>query len=146
MIQGTIRHGLLGGSLAATISLAAVLLVMNGSDKAQSDTAPAAAQATPVSVALVEQRELTNWAEFSGRLEAIERVDVRSRVAGVVEAVHFKQGNLVKQGDLLISIDQAPYLAEFERAQAQVLAAEARVALAANEHERGQKLMTTQNV
>jgi multidrug efflux system membrane fusion protein len=147
MIQGTIRRGLLGGSLAATISLAAVLLVMNGNgNKAQGDTAQAAPPATPVSVALVEQRDLVNWAEFSGRLEAIERVELRSRVAGVVEAVHFSQGSLVKQGDLLVSIDQAPYQAEFERAQAQVLAAEARVALAASEHERGQKLMSTQNV
>ncbi|WP_439498112.1 efflux RND transporter periplasmic adaptor subunit [Bosea sp. (in: a-proteobacteria)] len=147
MIQGTIRRGLLGGSLAATISLAAVLLVMNGNgNTAQGDTAQAAPPATPVSVALVEQRDLVNWAEFSGRLEAIERVELRSRVAGIVEAVHFKQGNLVKQGDLLVSIDQAPYQAEFERAQAQVLATEARVALAANEHERGQRLMSTQNV
>ena len=60
--------------------------------------------------------------------------------------MHFAQGALVKQGDLLVSIDQAPYQAEFERAQAQLLAAEARVALAAGEHERGQKLMSTQNV
>lgn len=146
MIQGTIRRALVGGSLAASVSLAAVLLVTNGSGSAQGDTAPAAPPATPVSVATVEQRDLINWAEYSGRLEAVERVELRSRVSGVVEAVHFQQGSLVKQGDLLFSIDQAPYQAEFERAQAQVVAAEARVALAATEHERGQRLMSTQNV
>lgn len=146
MIQGTIRHVLLGVTLAAGVSLAALAVAVNGSDKAQGDTTPAAPPATPVSVALVEQRALVSWAEFSGRLEAIERVEIRSRVSGVVEQVHFSQGALVKQGDLLVSIDQAPYQAEFERAQAQLLAAEARVALARNEHERGQKLMSTQNV
>jgi multidrug efflux system membrane fusion protein len=147
MIQGTNRRGLLGGGLAASLSLAALFIFDAAGDRAQSETAPAAAPvATPVSVATVEQRDLVNWAEFSGRLEAIERVELRSRVSGVVEAVHFREGGLVRQGDLLISIDQAPYQAEFERAQAQVLAAEARVALAAGEHERGQQLMASRNV
>ena len=148
MIQGTHRRGLLGGALAAGASLATLALAFNlFGGQAQGDTpAPAAPPATPVSVATVEQRDIVNWAEFSGRLEAIERVELRSRVSGVVEAVHFREGGLVKQGDLLISIDQAPYLAEFERAQAQVLAAEARVALAAGEHDRGQQLMASRNV
>ena len=153
MIQGTHRRGLLGsgllgGGLAAGASLATLALVFNlFGTKAQGDSPkPAAALATPVSVASVEQRDIVSWAEFSGRLEAIERVELRSRVSGVVEAVHFREGGLVKRGDLLISIDQAPYLAEFERAQAQVLAAEARVALAAGDHERGQQLMASRNV
>ncbi len=150
MIQGTHRRGLLGGGLAAGASLATLALAFNlFGGGAQGDTpaaAPAAPLATPVSVATVEQRDIVNWAEFSGRLEAIERVELRSRVSGVVEAVHFREGGLVKQGDLLVSIDQAPYLAEFERAQAQVLAAEARVALAAGENERGQQLMASRNV
>ena len=54
------------------------------------------------------------WDEFSGRLEAVERVDVRSRVAGAVQAVHFREGALVKQGDLLVTIDPAPYAAEVD--------------------------------
>ncbi|MDR6873999.1 multidrug efflux system membrane fusion protein [Bosea sp. BE125] len=145
MIQGTNRRRLLGG-LAASVSLAAVIIVNATANHAQGDTPPAAPPATPASVATVEQRDLVAWAEFSGRLEAIERVEVRSRVSGVIEAVHFREGSLVKQGDLLISIDQAPYLAEFERTQAQVLAAEARVALAAGENERGQQLMASRNV
>ena len=75
---------------------------------AQAST-PAAPPATPVSVAIVEQRDVALWDEFSGRLEAVERVEMRSRVAGAVQAVHFREGALVKQGDLLITIDPAPY-------------------------------------
>ncbi|PTM38569.1 efflux RND transporter periplasmic adaptor subunit [Bosea sp. 124] len=150
MIQGTHRRGLLGGGLAAGASLATLALAFNlFGGHAHSDApaaTPAAPPATPVSVATVEPRDIVNWAEFSGRLEAIERVELRSRVSGVVESVHFREGGLVRQGDLLVSIDQAPYLAEFERAQAQVLAAEARVALASGEHERGQQLMASRNV
>ena len=151
MIQGMHRRGLLRGGLAAGASLATLALAFNflGSDahgEGQTASPPAAPPAVPVSVATVEARDIVNWSEFSGRLEAIERVELRSRVSGVVEAVHFREGGLVRQGDLLVSIDQAPYQAEFERAQAQVLAAEARVALATGEHERGQQLMASRNV
>ena len=98
--------------------------------KAEANNAPAVAapRATPVSVATVAATEVNAWDEFSGRLEAVERVDVRSRVAGAVQAVHFREGALVKQGDLLVTIDPAPYAAEVERAEAQVAAAQARVA------------------
>lgn len=145
MIQGTNRRGLLAG-LTASVALAAIAAVTLSGGRAQGDTAPAAPPAIPVSVATVEAREIVPWAEFSGRLEAIERVELRSRVAGVVEAVHFREGNLVKQGDLLVSIDQAPYLAELERVEAQVLAAKARVALAESENERGQQLIASRNL
>jgi multidrug efflux system membrane fusion protein len=106
------------------------------------DTPPAAARppATPVPVATVEQREVTLWDEFSGRLEAVERVDIRSRVAGAVQSVHFIEGALVKRGDLLVMIDPAPYAAEVERAQAQVVAAQARLSYAKIERERAQQL------
>lgn len=145
MIQGTNRRRLLAG-LTASVALAAIITIGLSGNRAQGDTAPAAPPAIPVSVATVEAREIVPWAEFSGRLEAIERVELRSRVAGVVEAVHFREGNLVKQGDLLVSIDQAPYLAELERVQAQVLAAQARVALAESENERGQQLSASRNL
>lgn len=145
MIQGTNRRGLLAG-LAASVALTAVIAFALSGGRAQGDTTPAPAPAVPVSVATVEAREIVPWAEFSGRLEAIERVELRSRVSGVVEAVHFREGNLVKQGELLVSIDQAPYLAELERVQAQVLAAQARVALAESENERGQQLSASRNL
>ena len=145
MIPGTNRRGLLAG-LTASVALSAVAVFTLSGTRAQGDTAPVAPPAIPVSVATVEAREIVPWAEFSGRLEAIERVELRSRVAGVVEAVHFREGNLVKQGDLLVSIDQAPYLADLQRAEAQVQGAKARVALAESENERGQQLLATRNL
>lgn len=145
MIPGTNRRGLLAG-LTASVALTAITVFALSGTRAQGDTAPAAPPAVPVSVATVEAREVVPWAEFSGRLEAIGRVELRSRVAGVVEAVHFREGNLVKQGDLLVSIDQAPYLADLQRAEAQVQGAKARVALAESENERGQQLQATRNL
>ncbi len=103
-------------------------------------------QATPVSVAVVEQRDITIWDEFSGRLEAVERVEVRSRVAGAVQEIHFREGALVKQGDLLVTIDPAPFAAEVDRAEAQVIAARARVLFTRNEQERGQQLFESRNM
>jgi multidrug efflux system membrane fusion protein len=93
-----------------------------------------------VPVAVIEQHEVSTWDEFSGRLEAVERVDVRSRVAGQVKSVHFAEGALVKKGDLLVTIDPDPYAAEVERAQAQVVAAQARLNYAKSEHQRAQRL------
>src|SRR5688572_7535954 len=129
--------------VAATI---AALAVISGgafylrSSSAESKPAASAPQALPVPVAVVEQHEVTTWDEFSGRLEAIERVDVRSRVAGQVKSVHFTEGALVRQGELLVRIDPDPYAAEVERAQAQVVAAQARRAYAKSERERAQRL------
>jgi membrane fusion protein, multidrug efflux system len=101
---------------------------------------PRQPQATPVSVATVVQSDVATWDEFSGRLEAVERVDVRSRVAGAVHAVHFTEGALVKKGDLLVTIDPAPYAAEVDRAAAQAVAAQARLTYSKSEHERARRL------
>jgi multidrug efflux system membrane fusion protein len=124
-----------GGALTLTV-LAAGLLMHRPSGAA----APQAPQAMPVMVAAVVPTEVTPWDEFSGRLEAVERVDVRSRVAGAVQAVHFREGALVNAGDLLVTIDPAPYAAEVDRANAQLLAAQARLDNATSELERAQRL------
>jgi multidrug efflux system membrane fusion protein len=89
---------------------------------------------------VIDQQEVLTWDEFSGRLEAVERVDLRSRVAGQVKSVHFTEGALVKSGDLLVRIDPDPYAAEVERAQAQVVAAQARLSYAKSEHQRARRL------
>jgi len=131
--------------LTAVLAVAAAVLGMH-SFKAEA-TAPAAAQqGTPVSVAAVASSEINAWDEFSGRLEAVQRVDVRSRVAGAVQAVHFREGALVKQGDLLITIDPAPYAAEAERAEAQVASAQARQAFSRSEQERAKRLWDQQAI
>ena len=130
--------------VTATVAALAVLsggALYLGSSSAQTKPAAAAApRALPVPVAVVEQTEVSTWDEFSGRLEAVERVDVRSRVAGAVKSVHFTEGALVKKDDLLITIDPEPYAAEAERAQAQVAAAQARAAYTKSELERAKRL------
>ncbi|MBN9267182.1 MAG: efflux RND transporter periplasmic adaptor subunit, partial [Hyphomicrobium sp.] len=97
--------------------------------------------APTVSVLTIAPRQATVWDEFSGRLEAVERVDVRSRVAGSVQQVHFREGALVEKGALLLTIDPAPYAAEVERLEAQVAAAEARVVFTRTEVDRGRRLL-----
>jgi len=123
---------------AVVAAVASVVMLESGPAKA---TPSPAAQAMPVSVAKVEQSEVATWNEFSGRLEAVERVDIRSRVAGTVQAVHFREGALVKAGDLLLTIDPAPYQADVDRAEAQVLAAQARLANAKANYARSKQLL-----
>jgi multidrug efflux system membrane fusion protein len=139
--RSTRRPRLLAAAAALT-ALAAIPAAFFGLTSTRADaTAPAAAPpATPVSVATVVASEVAGWDEFSGRLEAVERVEIRSRAAGTVLAVHFREGALVKQGDLLFTIDPAPYAAAVERAEAQLVAAQARVSHTKSEHERSQRL------
>src|SRR5437667_181220 len=133
------RRVVVAATLAALAGVSAGALYLRPSS---AETKPAAAQPqpTPVPVATVVQSDVAMWDEFSGRLEAVERVDLRSRVAGAVQSVHFVEGALVKRDDLLVTIDPAPYAAEVERAQAQVVAAQARVTYTKSEHERAQRL------
>jgi multidrug efflux system membrane fusion protein len=126
---------------AATVAALAAFTIGAVYQRPLSAGTPAAApQATPVPVATLEETNVTLWDEFSGRLEAVERVDVRSRVAGAVKSVHFTEGALVKRDELLVTIDPDPYAAEVDRAQAQVVAAQARLSYAKSEHQRAQRL------
>ncbi|HEX2544719.1 MAG TPA: efflux RND transporter periplasmic adaptor subunit [Ramlibacter sp.] len=127
------------GVLAACLLGAAVFAVSSGLSVTASEPPPAPA-AVRVSVAPVVQAQVAAWDEFSGRLEAVEQVEVRSRVSGAVHSVHFREGALVRAGDLLVTIDPAPYAADVERAQAQLAAAAARLANRRSEHERAERL------
>src|SRR5436189_2103635 len=131
------RRVVVAATLAALAGLSAGALYLRPTS---AETKPSAAQpqATPVPVATVVQSDVATWDEFSGRLEAVERVDIRSRVAGTVQSVHFHEGALVRKGDLLITIDPAPYAADVERASAQVVAAEARHSYSQSEFARAQ--------
>lgn len=101
----------------------------------------AAEPAVAVTVAVVEPRQTSLWDDFSGRLEAVNRVELRPRVAGAIQSTNFTEGDLVKAGDLLFKIDPAPYAAEVDKAQAQLEAAKARVVFTAGELERGAQLV-----
>jgi membrane fusion protein, multidrug efflux system len=147
MKKTTVRRLLMDAGFPAAVLIFGATLMANLPEGAKADSsAPALVQATPVSVAVVNPREITTWEEFSGRLEAVDRVEVRSRVAGAIQSVHFREGALVKKGDLLVTIDPAPFEAAVAQAEALVGAAEARVELTRLELERGRRLVATRTV
>jgi len=148
MKKTVVRRLLWGAGVVIFVSIAGAAVLTRSLDGAKADTTVAigAPQAIPVAVATVEPRSVTLSREYSGRLEAVERVEVRSRVAGAIQSVHFREGALVKEGDLLVTIDQAPYKAAVAQAEAVVAAAEARVELTKLELERGRKLAASRTV
>lgn len=86
-------------------------------------------------------KEVTEWDDFTGRLEPVKSVEVRARVSGWLDSIHFKDGQVVKAGDLLFVIDPRPYEAEAERARAELKRAEAQRNLAQQNLQRAEKLM-----
>jgi len=132
-------------ALTATV-LAVIALSVGGAISvvglsANASTGPAAAPAAPVDVAEVVNRQIIDWQSYSGRIEAVDRVEVRPLVGGTLTAVHFKDGALVKKGDVLFTIDPRPYEAEVARAEAQLAGAEARAGYTASDLARGQRLL-----
>ncbi len=104
------------------------------------DVVTAPAPAPEVTVAEVLVRELRNWVDYTGRIEAAERVDVRPRVSGFVESVDFIEGSLVTQGQPLLQIDPRPLRAEAERLAAERDRVAAQLNLARTSHQRGERL------
>ena len=94
-----------------------------------------------VDVAHVITRSIVDWQNVSGRLQAVESVEVRPQVSGRIAQVHFLDGALVKRGDVLFTIDPRPYQAEVDRIQAQLVAAKARVDFTASEFARAERLI-----
>ena len=97
--------------------------------------------APQVSVAKVINRKVRQWYDFSGRLVAINQVDVRPRVSGIVDKVHFEDGAQVKQGDVLFTIDPRPFAAEVIRTEGLLGSAEAQLTLTKAEIARAEKLL-----
>ncbi|NOZ53599.1 MAG: efflux RND transporter periplasmic adaptor subunit [Gammaproteobacteria bacterium] len=94
-----------------------------------------------VSVAEVVVRDVMPWDEFNGRIEATQSVQIRPRVRGVIEQVRYHEGDIVKQGDLLFVLDQRPFRAELNRAEAELARAQAQAALAHVESQRAKNLI-----
>jgi RND family efflux transporter MFP subunit len=110
--------------------------------QSKADTPPPGAFGPPpVTVAPAVQRQVQEFDEFTGRLEAPQSVDVRPRVSGYIKTVHFRDGQEVRQGELLFSIDADPYVAELAKAKAQLVAAQTQVELANADEERARKLI-----
>jgi multidrug efflux system membrane fusion protein len=105
-----------------------------------------AAGPPPVTVAQPTKRTVTDWDEFTGRFEAVEEVQVRARVGGFVTNVEFKDGDMVRTGDLLYLIDSRPFEAVAEQADGQLADARAKAELAKRDLDRGLALVQTSAV
>jgi RND family efflux transporter MFP subunit len=128
-------------SLAPLAFVAAALSLAGCSSKP-----PAAPPPPNVSVAPVLQRDLAEWDEFSGRLQAVDQVEIKPRVSGYIKRVTFTEGREVRKGETLFEIDPRPYQADLDRAQAQLEQARTAADLAAREVARAEKLVNVQAI
>lgn len=122
---------LLGGIAAL------VLAACSNPEAAEETAAPAPPQ---VSVAQVVHERITEWDEFTGRLQAPQTVQLIPRVSGYIEEVHFNEGALVDKGDLLVQIDPKPFATEVARLKAELQSAQSAAVQAEKEYRRAEKL------
>ncbi len=94
-----------------------------------------------VSAAQVVERTILEWSEFTGRVEAVDTVEIRPRVAGYLDSVHFREGSIVEEGDLLFTIDPREYEAAATAARANLERAQTRLALAEQDLARSEMLI-----
>jgi RND family efflux transporter MFP subunit len=110
----------------------------------------ASAQGGPPTPKVVVSRPIAKrvhrWDEFTGRFEPMEQVEVRPRVSGFIEQIHFKDGEMVQKDDVLFTIDQRPYEIARDAARADVLKARAQVVFAVADYERGQQLVDSRTI
>src|SRR5689334_35251 len=109
---------------------------------ARVETAAATPPLPQVTAAAAVARDVTEWDEFTGRLEPVQSVGVRPRVSGLVSAVRFEEGSLVRQGQLLFQLDDRPFVAQVERLKAELAQATAARERAASEMHRAERLAT----
>ncbi len=126
--------GYIGLAVASFLGSAPLLLAE------EQDNRPVVKVMTP------EQREVTEWQEFTGRFAAVEEVAIRARVTGYLDAVHFKDGQMVNKGDLLFEIDPRPFQAALAHAEADLARVQSQLKLAELEVNRGERLLTQQAI
>jgi RND family efflux transporter MFP subunit len=122
-------------TIAALPAILAALCAACGKPVPLPESPPSVEVATPLA------ERVTDWDDYSGRFEPVDAVEVRPRVSGAIESVHFQDGQVVRQGDLLFVIDPRPYAAELAHAKAQVAGARAQLANADAELKRAQALV-----
>jgi RND family efflux transporter MFP subunit len=130
----------------AAISIVAILSagILAGCDN--KPVAGGAPPPPPVTVSKALQKKITSWDEYTGRFEAVATVDVRARVSGFIDSIHFRDGQLVKQGDLLFVIDQRPYKLAVDQAKADLERAQAKLEIATSDVERATPLVKNQTL
>lgn len=119
------------------VSILLILSACSGADGSVATAPPPPA----VNVAVVVEKNVTPWDTYSGRVEAVDRVEIRPRVDGYLERIAFAEGSEVRKGDLLFEIDAREYRATHERALADLERAKARVALAQSQLDRANRLL-----
>jgi multidrug efflux system membrane fusion protein len=129
-------------ALASALVLAGHLLVACDSKPTANQGPPPA----PVTVAHPLQKNITEWDEYTGRFIAVERVEVRSRVSGFIDSIHFKEGQIVKQGDLLFVIDPRPYRFAVDQAKGDLERAKAKLEIASLDVQRAIPLVRNQTL
>ena len=126
--------------------LLSIPVLVAGCGQSQSQGSGGPPPPPQVSVAAVIEKEVNEWDEFTGRLEAVERVEIRPRISGYVEKVYFRQGAEVKKGDLLFGIDPRPLQAELARAEADLARANTKLELAKSDLARAEKLLQSKAI
>lgn len=121
--------------LSLAISAIVLLATACGEQPPQGDRSP-----PEVTVARPLVKAITDWDEYTGRLAAVKSVELRARVSGYLQSIHFREGAIVKRGDLLMVIDPRPYEAALDEAKARLTQARARLEIAQRNLDRGQQL------
>jgi RND family efflux transporter MFP subunit len=137
--SGAYRVGI-GGILILVIALAFVATAGQLHAQGGPPAPPSVTVAKPV------VKEILEWDEFIGRFEAVDQVDIRARVSGYIDRIHFKDGSIVKMGDALFTIDQRPYRLAVEQADTAVTSAQSRLDFASSDLQRAESLSRTGNI
>jgi membrane fusion protein, multidrug efflux system len=121
--------------------MAGVLGLLAAGCQKQASPASAAPPSPPVTVSQPVSKEVVEWDEYQGWVEAVDTVAIRARVNGYLDSIHFKDGADVEKGQLLFVIDPRPYKAELDRAEADLAQAQTRFDLASNDMARADRLL-----
>src|SRR6185312_7506255 len=132
-----------GIGLALSLALAA-LVAACGQGEAQQKAGGAAPPPPAVTVAKPVQRMLSDYDEYVGRFAAVDSVEVRARVSGYLDSVDFKDGQMVKQGDLLFTIDKRPFQTALDQARANLTLAQSNLAYTESDLQRSQAFRNAQ--
>ncbi len=121
-------------------------LVLVGCSKNESPNNATVPQKPVIVSSQPVQQEIVEWDEYTGRLQAVESVEIRARVSGYLKQIEFKDGGKVKKGDLLFVVDPRPYMAQLHQATAELDRAKSRLDLARNDVGRAQRLLKEQAI
>jgi multidrug efflux pump subunit AcrA (membrane-fusion protein) len=137
------KHKVVFSLLLSVSVVAATLTVLTGCNRSVAQPPP---NVPAVTVAPVTSEEIVEWDEFTGRIEAVQSVEVRPRVSGYVQAVRFQSGQLVKKGDVLFVIDPRWHQAEFDQRQAEFQQAQVRLENVKREADRTPQLLANKAI